>query len=187
MRACAAVAEIAQQPLDDAGIRTEEAPALDGLVSAQQQSLDNAYSFDTVGPPASLAQRRAYWLDDAAGGLFAGSWEDSAPQIAKFYERFGVGLLGLHHVVGWEDGLVPPPVRTFHCRNGVRSAARSRCPGTTLICRAAPRALKRWRNVALIAYSLRWLDAIRHHEVFLRYPFWSRFKSNLNHLGRHAI
>lgn len=84
----------------------------------QQQKLENAYAFDTVGPPATLSERRAYWIDAERGGLFCGHWEEQSGAFARFYERFGVGLLGQHHVVTYDDGFIPPRVCLHLCKSG---------------------------------------------------------------------
>lgn len=60
---------------------------------------------EIVEAPPSADARQA-WKQS----LFPGdsAWSDRIPDLARFYGRFGVGLVGQHTELRWSDGLVAP-------------------------------------------------------------------------------
>lgn len=75
-------------------------------------------NFALIGPPVSPVDRRKHW----ARALLEGTeeeegcgWGAHVSALAHFYAAVGVGILGQHSEVFWDDGFLPLTVRARFC------------------------------------------------------------------------
>ena len=104
LHAATQLATVDKQNLD---VRSAEKD-VSGVPQVKQQVLDDLWtdgpSHIAVGPSSSKAERLSFWIPELLGKP---NWRSRATDIAKFYARYGVGMLGLHREVSWDDGFMP--------------------------------------------------------------------------------
>ena len=101
-------------------------------------SLDCQGGAGFVGKPASPEDRRAYWAPHFFGAAdsatTAEAWGSQAADVAHFYARFGVGVLGMYQEAAWNDGFIAPPVRPLRVAGSGGHVLRTCCWCTHSTC-----------------------------------------------------
>jgi hypothetical protein len=79
----------------------------------------NATNSPFVGPPVSPFDRRDHWVQEVLENAKktknkegARGWGTRVDALSHFYAGVGVGILGQHSEVSWDDGFLPLTVRT---------------------------------------------------------------------------